>query len=100
MHVAVQMCRENAVEMESVGTAAEYYPPLEGRPHVTFPVTSFRSECNTAVWEPIMHRIKNGVFGMLRREALVRTDVFGELSNSIIRVTIGELRSLAVTLSP
>jgi hypothetical protein len=29
--------------------------------------------------------------GMLRRVALVRTDVSGELSSSLIRVTIGEL---------
>jgi hypothetical protein len=37
--------------------------------------------------------------GMLRRVALVRTDVSGELSASIIRVTrIGELgKTLAVT---
>jgi hypothetical protein len=36
--------------------------------------------------------------GMLRRVALVRTDVSEELSTSIIRVTrIGELRTLAVT---
>jgi hypothetical protein len=36
--------------------------------------------------------------GMLRRVALVRTDVFEELSASIIRVTrIGELESLALT---
>jgi hypothetical protein len=36
--------------------------------------------------------------GMLRRVALVRTDVSEELSDSIIRVTIGELgRTLAVT---
>jgi hypothetical protein len=37
-------------------------------------------------------------YGMLRREALVRTDVSEELSASIIRVrTIGELGKLAVT---
>jgi hypothetical protein len=36
--------------------------------------------------------------GMLRRMALVRTDVSEELSASIIRVTrIGELGTLAVT---
>jgi hypothetical protein len=36
--------------------------------------------------------------GMLRRVALVRTDVSEELSASIIRVTrIGELRTLALT---
>jgi hypothetical protein len=36
--------------------------------------------------------------GMLRRVALVRTDVSEELSASFIRVTrIGELRMLAVT---
>jgi demethoxyubiquinone hydroxylase (CLK1/Coq7/Cat5 family) len=36
--------------------------------------------------------------GMLRRVALVRTDVSEELSASIIRVThIGELGTLAVT---
>jgi hypothetical protein len=36
--------------------------------------------------------------GMLRRVALVRTDVSEELSSSIIRVTrIGELGTLAVT---
>jgi hypothetical protein len=36
--------------------------------------------------------------GMLRRVALVRTDVSEELSASIIRVTrIGELQTLAVT---
>jgi hypothetical protein len=36
--------------------------------------------------------------GMLRRVALVRTDVSGELSASFIRVTrIGQLRTLAVT---
>jgi hypothetical protein len=42
---------------------------------------------------------KNGVFGMLRRVALVRTDVSEESSASIIRVTrIGELgTTLAVT---
>jgi hypothetical protein len=35
---------------------------------------------------------------MLRRMALVRTDVLEELTASIIRVTrIGELRALAVT---
>jgi hypothetical protein len=37
-------------------------------------------------------------YGMLRRVALVRTDVSEELSSSIIRVTrIGELGTLAVT---
>jgi hypothetical protein len=37
-------------------------------------------------------------FGMLRRVALVRTDVSEELSASFIRVTrIGELGTLAVT---
>jgi hypothetical protein len=37
-------------------------------------------------------RIKNGVFGMLRRVALVRTDVSEESGASFIRVTrIGEL---------
>jgi hypothetical protein len=37
-------------------------------------------------------------FGMLRRVALVRTDVSEELSISFIRVTrIGELGTLAVT---
>jgi hypothetical protein len=43
--------------------------------------------------------MKNAVFGMLRRVALVRTDVLEERSASIIRVTrIGELRTaLAVT---
>jgi hypothetical protein len=43
--------------------------------------------------------MKNGVFGMFRRVALVRTDVSGELSASYIRVTrIGELgTTLAVT---
>jgi hypothetical protein len=36
--------------------------------------------------------------GMLRRVALVRTDVSEDLSTSIIRVTgIGELRTLAVS---
>jgi hypothetical protein len=35
--------------------------------------------------------------GMLRRVVLVRTDVSEELSVSIIRVTIGELGTLAVT---
>jgi hypothetical protein len=36
--------------------------------------------------------------GMLRRVVLVRSDVTGELSSSIIRVTrIGELGTLAVT---
>jgi hypothetical protein len=36
--------------------------------------------------------------GMLRRVALVRTDVSEELSASFIRVTrIGELRTIAVT---
>jgi hypothetical protein len=36
--------------------------------------------------------MKNVVFGMLRRVALVRTDVYEEFSASIIRVTgIGEL---------
>jgi hypothetical protein len=36
--------------------------------------------------------------GMLRRVALVRTDVSGELRTSFIRVTrIGELEMLAVT---
>jgi hypothetical protein len=40
-------------------------------------------------------------FGMLRRVALVRTDVSEELSASIIRVTrIGELGTLAVTSNP
>jgi hypothetical protein len=39
--------------------------------------------------------------GMLRRVALVRTDVSEELSASIIRVTrIGELVTLAVTSNP
>jgi hypothetical protein len=38
--------------------------------------------------------------GMLRRVALVRTDVSEELSASIIRVTrIGELGTLAVTIN-
>jgi hypothetical protein len=43
--------------------------------------------------------MKNGVSGMLRRVALVRTDVSDELSASIIRVTrIGELgTTVAVT---
>jgi hypothetical protein len=42
--------------------------------------------------------MKNGVFGMLPRVALVRTDVSEELSASIIRVTrLGELGTLAVT---
>jgi hypothetical protein len=43
--------------------------------------------------------MKNGVFGKLRRVALVRTEVSEELSASFIRVTrIGELgRTLAVT---
>jgi hypothetical protein len=36
--------------------------------------------------------------GMLRRVALVRTDVSNELSASIIKVTIGELGTLAVTI--
>jgi hypothetical protein len=35
--------------------------------------------------------------GMLRRVALVRTGVSEELSASIIRVTIGELGTLAAT---
>jgi hypothetical protein len=39
-------------------------------------------------------------FGMLRRVALIRTDISEELSASIIRVTrIGELGTLAVTSS-
>jgi hypothetical protein len=38
--------------------------------------------------------MKNSVFGMLCRVALVKTDVSEELSVSIIRVTrIGELRT-------
>jgi hypothetical protein len=37
--------------------------------------------------------------GMLRREALVRTDVSEELRASIIRVTIGELGTLVVTIN-
>jgi hypothetical protein len=42
--------------------------------------------------------MKNGLFWMLRRVALVRTGDSEELSASIIRVTIGELgRTLAVT---
>jgi hypothetical protein len=45
--------------------------------------------------------MKNGVFWVLRRVALVRTDVSEELSTSFIRVTrIGELGTtlaLAVT---
>jgi hypothetical protein len=36
-------------------------------------------------------------FGMLRRMALVRTDVSEELGASFIRVTIDELGTLAVT---
>jgi hypothetical protein len=37
-------------------------------------------------------------FGMLRRVALVRTNVSAELSASVIRVTrVGELGTLAVT---
>jgi hypothetical protein len=40
-------------------------------------------------------------YGMLRRVALVRTDVSEELSASIIRATrIGELGMLAVTSNP
>jgi hypothetical protein len=35
--------------------------------------------------------------GMLHRVALVRSDISEELSAAIIRVTIGELRTLAVT---
>jgi hypothetical protein len=43
---------------------------------------------------------KNGVSGMLRRVALVRTDILEELSASVIRVTrIGDLRALAVTIN-
>jgi hypothetical protein len=40
-------------------------------------------------------------YGMLRRVALVRTDVSEELSASIIRMTrIGELGTLAITSNP
>jgi hypothetical protein len=44
-------------------------------------------------WSPTLKeehrmRMKNGVFGMLRRVALVRTDVSEELSVSFIRVKI------------
>jgi hypothetical protein len=55
--------------------------------------TYIRFEVFTAV------TVKNGIFWELRRVALVRTDVSGELSASIIRVTrIGELgTTLAVT---
>jgi hypothetical protein len=42
--------------------------------------------------------MKHGVFGMLRRAALVRTDVSEKQSASFIRVTrIGEVGTLAVT---
>jgi DNA-binding TFAR19-related protein (PDSD5 family) len=38
--------------------------------------------------------MKNGVFGMLRHVALVRTDVSEEISTSFIRVTrMGELET-------
>jgi hypothetical protein len=38
--------------------------------------------------------------GMLRRVALVRTGVLEDIRASIIRVTIGELGTLAVSISP
>jgi hypothetical protein len=42
--------------------------------------------------------MKNGVFGMLRHVAVVKTDVSEKRSASIIRVTrISELGKLAVT---
>jgi hypothetical protein len=42
--------------------------------------------------------MNNGVFSMLRRVALIRTDVSEELSASFIRVTrVGELGTVAVT---
>jgi hypothetical protein len=37
--------------------------------------------------------------GMLRRVALVRTDVSKELSAYIVRVTIGELGTLAISVA-
>jgi hypothetical protein len=58
------------------------------------PSTRTRLVPNSKVLELPM---KNAVFWMLRRVALVTTDVSEEPSASIIRVRIGELGTLAVT---